>query len=806
MNFNEALEYALDGKAIMFAGAGYSFGANNIKGKPFKRGGELAKHFASKCNFPDNISLDDASELYIDEFGEDELIKELQHEFTANSVTSFHVEIATIPWKRIYTTNYDNVLELSWGKASKKLTPITLSSDIYKIPKKKNICIHLNGFVDRLDRDTIHSELKLTESSYLTASLAESDWMMMFRQDIQLASAVFFLGYSLYDIDIKKILFDSPNLKEKCFFIIGNKPDLMTLKRAEKFGTPAKKTIESFAKDVAKKRSSFKPSSQDEPTFLSIREYIPQTTPSSITDQEFINLLLFGDLKKQLISESLRSGKKYILQRESTEEVFKVFDDGHKICVVSSNLGNGKSLFLENLNYQAVKRDYRVFNVRERNEESILEFEKLLSIKGQVIITIDGYQNWLDEIRFFSLNAPQDKYLILTARNAIHDVLCDDLVSLTGLEYLPEIQIDNLTDNEIYWFVEGFNEHGLWGEYASNSNNQKFRYLRYNCNGQIHAILLKFLNSPDIRNRLKNLYTNIKDNSAYYEIALSIFILTSINQDITIDILVDLWGTENLSKIRSNKKNPLKEIIDFNQSRIAVKSSIVSEYFLRNIADVSIIVKVLLGIAQKVHDLSRSSVKYDSIFRNLMRFSNIQQILPEEGRKAGIMKYYESIKTLYRCRVHPLFWLQYAIASIVIKDLYRAEKYFNSAYSYAEKKNWDTFQIDNHYARYLLVVSIEDIEDSKYAMENFRKARNIVNRQMENERLHYPYKVASLYQPFFDKFAHSLPNHDIKFIKRTAQTILQRIETLSEYRSKGRNIRECKLAVECIINSGTAQP
>ena len=113
--------------------------------------------------------------------------------------------------------------------------------------------------------------------------------------------------------------------------------------------------------------------------------------------------------------------------------------------------------------------------------------------------------------------------------------------------------------------------------------------------------------------------------------------------------------------------------------------------------------------------------------------------------------------------------------------------------------DWDTFQIDNHYARYLLIMAIEEIEDSKEAMENFRRAKNIINRQMANERLHYPYKVASLYQPFFDKFSPKLSSSDIEIIKSTAQKVLQRIDTLPDYRSKGRNIRECKLSIESII-------
>ena len=801
MKFKNALEFALDGKAVMFAGSGYSYGAINIKRQPLKRGGELSKYFSNKCKLPIDTALDDAAESFIEDFGEDELINEIQNEFTVKSLASFHEKLAAIPWKRIYTTNYDNVLELSWTKASKRLTPITLSSDIYKIPKDQEICIHLNGFIDRLDRKTINTELKLTESSYLSASLTDSEWMVMFRNDIQLARAVFFLGYSLYDFDIKKILFDSNDLKDKCFFVIGTDPDAVTLRRSKRYGTPVKKTIEGFAKDVEKSYRSFKPSTPHEPVLLSIREYKPESNPAPITDQNFINLLLFGDVKRNLLLESLKTDKRYLLRREYSEKVFSSFDSGNPICLVSSDLGNGKSLFLENINFQGVKKGFRVFNVRERNEESIHEFEKLLEFPGKILVTIDGYQDWLDEIRSFSINSSQNKYLLLTARNALHDVLYDDLVDTTGRDYLPEIQIDYLTDTEISWFVEGFNEYGLWGDLASDTIDQKRRYLKQDCQGQIHSILLKLLDAPNISRRLRNIYDGLKSNPTYYEVAISAFILVTINHAININTLIDLWGPERISHIRRNKNSPIREIINFEQHNITLKSSIVGEYFLKNIADASIIVNVLLKLTNRVHDICSDSSKYFSIFKSLMKFGNVQLILPEEGMKAGIMKYYESIKTLKKCAMNPLFWLQYAIASIVIKDLFRAKKYFDSAYSYAEKKSWDTFQIDNHFARYLLLLSIEEITDPNEAMLNFRQAKNIINRQMANERLHYPYKVASLYYPFYERFSPSLNNSDIDLMKKTASTVLTKINALPDNRQKGRNIRDCKLAIECMLTS-----
>ena len=99
------------------------------------------------------------------------------------------------------------------------------------------MCIHLNGYIDRLNRDTLWSEFKLTEASYVSTSLIDSPWLVLFREDLRLARAVFFLGYSLADLDIKRVLSETLDLREKTFFILGSRVDTVTAHRAARFGT-----------------------------------------------------------------------------------------------------------------------------------------------------------------------------------------------------------------------------------------------------------------------------------------------------------------------------------------------------------------------------------------------------------------------------------------------------------------------------------------------------------------------------------------------------------------------------------------
>ncbi len=81
MDFQQALEYALDGDAVVFIGAGFSLGAKNGRGEPIKSGGELDEHFATRASITGDFELQDAAEAFVERFGEAELLKELVASF-----------------------------------------------------------------------------------------------------------------------------------------------------------------------------------------------------------------------------------------------------------------------------------------------------------------------------------------------------------------------------------------------------------------------------------------------------------------------------------------------------------------------------------------------------------------------------------------------------------------------------------------------------------------------------------------------------------------------------------------------------
>ena len=133
------------------------------------------------------------------------------------------------------------------------------------------------------------------------------------------------------------------------------------------------------------------------------------------------------------------------------------------------------------------------------------------------------------------------------------------------------------------------------------------------------------------------------------------------------------------------------------------------------------------------------------------------------------------------------------------QDFDRAKSYFNNAYSFADEMYaYDSYQIDNHYARYL-IERVVFYRDFASAMSAFREARALLFAQFGNERLHYPFRVAANWRTFYTTFKGGLSGAEKAEIKDAAAYVLKRIEGLPADRAAHRSVVECRETMEFII-------
>ncbi|MFA6630083.1 MAG: SIR2 family protein, partial [Sulfuricurvum sp.] len=250
-DINKLMRLIASGKAILFAGAGFSSEAINIQDDEIPIGRVLADKIDKITGERSHQDLLVASEKALDNNLENELIDLLKNVFTIKEIKDYHETIINLPWRRFYTTNYDFVIRDAGLKNSKRIKCVTTSDSVSENLNEKNLCIHINGHIDGLNTETLNSSFKLTDSSYLHSdALNDSPWVDVFQQDLIHASAIIFIGYSLYDYNIKKLLFNfKEEFKNKIYFITREKPCVET-KSEQKYGKVINIGVRKFSDQI----------------------------------------------------------------------------------------------------------------------------------------------------------------------------------------------------------------------------------------------------------------------------------------------------------------------------------------------------------------------------------------------------------------------------------------------------------------------------------------------------------------------------------------------------------------------------
>ena len=98
---------------------------------------------AAKVGLPPGTSLTDSSEAYLESFGAAALVKELIAEFDAKALLPYQVSMAQVPWKHVYTTNYDDVVEKSFDRAGAKITSVNPDTRVAAVRGADLSLIHI---------------------------------------------------------------------------------------------------------------------------------------------------------------------------------------------------------------------------------------------------------------------------------------------------------------------------------------------------------------------------------------------------------------------------------------------------------------------------------------------------------------------------------------------------------------------------------------------------------------------------------------------------------------------------------------
>lgn len=462
MELEYAIKAALDGRAILFVGAGFSSGALNLNEERFPTAAKFSVSLCEEMGRPENPNLSLTSDMYMKDsrFGIRTLIRKLDRAFRVRSLgndSDNYKSICGLPWIRIYTTNYDNVCEVARSQQGLPGIPKTLS-DSAKDHFDEMTIVHLNGYIDRLNAETLCNEFKLSTTSYLVEDFQRSDWLDLFRMELASSQAIIFIGVSFdYDIDLQRIIANGDAIKDKVIFIdrplepTDDKEVLNYYK--DMFGTVYNIGYAELAKEIEKIKSNYEPNTQPKNFYSFQRIDFSKEDMGQCTSQDGRDLLSIGRIERKLIPYAQKEAP-YIFTRTVEEQLIALLkpENPYSCIVVTSELANGKTCLIEHTAYQ-LQESGAVFFLRDYNDSTIEELKEISSIRGRKYIFIENYSFQYEALRLFKnvdFKASCIK-LVLTARSAIYETTSHMIPAHTGISenLITELNIDLLTDPDV---------------------------------------------------------------------------------------------------------------------------------------------------------------------------------------------------------------------------------------------------------------------------------------------------------------------------------------------------------------------
>ncbi|WP_264873428.1 SIR2 family protein, partial [Saccharibacter floricola] len=582
------LRYVDTKNSVLFLGSGFSKFATNILNETLPDGQELFKKLSDILNADVNgYDLKSISDMLMDEKKES-IFDVLYKTFTVARTSNFQHAILSLPWGRIYTTNYDDIIQNIKGSEFKCFT---FYDDV---PKKlpKSFSIYLHGSISRVNEEDFSDKIILNNSSYDSINREHIQWLDEFKSDIRNFNACFFLGYSLRDHHISSLLSLSLKDTKKVCFIAGKNAPKHFIKRAAEYGEVLPIDFDVFAKKIKEAPTPEKPQDLNKlPSFRYLHPGLDSKSHSTPTPTEINNLVCFGTFYKERFF-SLKDIKDFvIIRKRKVDDVIKHLSD-KKTILIHSRIGNGKTIFLYIFTYMVKSFSYHCLFWKGRNRCFSQELE-LIKKYNKVIVIFDDYDEAINNIEKISSEAPDVKFIV-TMRTSLQEVRLHEIKEKLPSP-LQRIDINTLSSEEKNDFYNLLYKNGAQKQNLEHSIKNKSRDIR--------DIVTKLYEHKEIRKKILNICDSLSSTLRETVIILSLAKWSGITvDDSTINYILK---KDVFLDIKDPNNHSINDLIEFNEEKIDMRSSMLSEYIIQHMLDtdhvLNICQKIIICLTNKKH-------------------------------------------------------------------------------------------------------------------------------------------------------------------------------------------------------------
>lgn len=804
-SLEKVIEKILDGEAVLFTGAGFSYGAKNAKGQvPSAK--ELKSDLLKELNIDNNTDygLETIAEFYSNKTSPKKLVEKLKYYFNIVSVADHHKKIANLPWKRVYTTNYDQVME----KASSEIgcdyrrDPIVFS-DSFTHSRKDLICVHINGYIERLNANKLNNEFKLTDTSYSCDLIKNNPWFEFMINDFESASVIIIIGYSMqYDIDIKRLL-SAPTISQKVIFIDSPKIDEISKELIEHYGKCYPIGIQCFSDKIENVKKDYIPRVNF--SFKSFKHIYRDTLEIiSPSYEEIVKFYTEGRTSENLLEKDQTGEYKCLLYRKAMDIFLRRYKT-QKVFIALSNLGNGKSTFLDMVENELRKEDVMVFTYKHRYDLIDREIEQICSENKRCVIIIDNYPGHMDILDKFYKYGHSNITFLLSARNGVNQIFCKQLerkLHISSKDICP-LYLNNLQDDETERLSVIFENNKLLTEAVLNLDGKIQNLnsiIREDCKSQFSNFLLRLFDSSDIKNRLTELYSKLEqsENEQIKEVVIFSLLKNISNYDITFYEILDLFNADYIS-ITKNEVEFIPEIFEqSDEDSINVRSSIISMSLLKNIIKLEDIIKTMKKAFLSAD--SKSGKTYTELQKSMVSHSQFVYLTHssnERDKFIQIESFYDDIRNTKFAKHNPFFWEQFASAYIDMKKFDLVKKCIDTALVEASKiQHFVPFQVRTVQGRYYVEKCYFDVLNGKCssseAIEAISNSFDSILKHYSHpeNNLYYVFKVVRFYPIIFNIIKDNMDKRELSIYIEKASIMCRYMDIYLLNNSEDQSIRK----------------
>lgn len=811
MTMDDYLKLARNGGALLFCGSGFTAECLNFDASiELGVGVHLLHSINEKLKTKPGVeyrykNLSNAAMAFKENFGEHGLLYFLKNRFAIKSVDSDMVDIVSFPWDKIYTTNFDNGIELAMQMAQKKPHPLNNLDSPTGRETRNSVC-HIHGYIESWDINNFNSSCILDAEQYLVLS-GVSDWLDALRSDLHRANLVVFVGFSASDFHLNRVIYDVTAQKEKIFFV--NRPvsdiDPDNHSTLSRFGRPLYIGKKSLA---AKIRSSLALELALEPKLASFTRYRIATPFESVVPVEKIeNLFIFGEVDRALLARDLIDRtSKYHVNRSLVSELIKEINGGKRIIFVSGEICDGKSLLIECACYMlgAVRP---VFMLKIPYEDILNEISGIFNIYPNACLIVENcFDIRGDRLTGIArMVTGTEGLLLLASRSISSEASGERLEEISHFQDFLKIRMPKLSDDEAEALVNLTDQFGGWLNVKASSQAEKIGFVLRNCSGLLPNFLLTVLNSNYVKQKYREEFNKINFITVAEKRAITlVFYMANIGEDVPSYIISNAFGIDVgalVDRLRGQVEGV--NLIRREGDRLRAVPSIGSKNVLQHMIEDKDIVDSVVGMLEYLNMHGRSNDFEIYIFGQLMRYSILKSVVSCVDE---INRFFDHISRIANFRRQILFWLQWHLAKTDQQKFVDAEKFLENSYKEAKnfkvrKGDFDTKQIDDCKSKFLMIRALNQKNEASNLFNEITESCNLCFRLLRRKYVtHHPFETLVLQAKVFHEKGNllyrDLAEISKKRIIKNIETAKSRLEEVSEgyQRQKALEaLRECSI-------------